>query len=232
MAIVVLAVDDRVVNDFWTGAASALIGAIVGGIASWLAAWMQVKAAMRVARVQADDAIKAQRLLRKEQLEHDAIRAFYPMAIRQMSALADIDRAHLHFPAQDGRCPEEISPPPTVAEVVSEYERLYPLHYAFLHEAVRDDLSWVAETLESMSRGQLNFVPMIAGPPHPDVCVVYRADIGASELSDYVLRCFRHHLMGKPLPEPDHRNRQDEEIVIDWALRRELLEQQRRQAEP
>ncbi|EWM66531.1 hypothetical protein MCBG_03664 [Micromonospora sp. M42] len=181
---------------------------------------------MRVAKMQADNAIEAQRLLRKEQSEHEAIRAYYPLVTRQLEALASLETAHMHYPTEDGRCPEEVDPPEIAAELVIEYEKLYPLHHAFLHPTISHELAWVAETLNSAVRGSKMFAHIVLGPPHPELCEVARAAASASDIADFVMRCFRNQMIGKPLPDPRHHDRYVGDIVVDRALRQQTLAKQ------
>ncbi|MGW0242171.1 MULTISPECIES: hypothetical protein [Micromonospora] len=200
LASVAVAEHDGGVDGFWGGVTSALIGAVVGGIASWMAAWIQVRGAVKVAKLQADQAIEAQRLLRKEQLEFEAVKAYYPLLRSQLEALCDIERLHEHQPDSNGLCSNKTDPPPRVAELVEEFERIRPMHYPFLPKVITEHLDWAGEMLEQVSVGDYEFSVSLTGSAQPDLCQVARAASRTYERVDFMLQCFRKYLEGEPFP--------------------------------
>ncbi|MET8310046.1 hypothetical protein [Micromonospora sp. NPDC005173] len=186
-------------NDFWSGAASALIGATVGGVASWLAASVQVRGAIRVAKMQVEDNLEAQRLLRREELEREAIIAYSHLADKQHNALFELFKLHAHEPLPGGSCPDPIRLA-GMDEIIEESDRVKRAYRAFLPAEPAGELEYVEDTIWDTTSRFPRFNQTVLGKPDETRCDWARALEGALGRLDYATMCLEARLEGRPFP--------------------------------
>ncbi|MEV0811523.1 hypothetical protein [Micromonospora sp. NPDC050200] len=145
-------------DGFWSGAVSALIGAVVGGVASWLAAWIQVRGAIRVSKMQTDQSLEAQRLLRREEREYEAIRGHYPLLYKQLHLFWDLKDLHgEHTPTDEhGTCPDPTTGDLDFKSLWEEVGQIRLIHSPLLHPAVANELDFLYEVLDDCRSGKFN----------------------------------------------------------------------------
>ncbi|MCZ7425880.1 hypothetical protein O7607_09060 [Micromonospora sp. WMMA1949] len=186
-------------DEFWSGATSALIGAIVGGVASWLAASVQVKGAMRVAKMQVQDSLEAQRVLRREELEREALIAYYQLGDKQHDALYELAKLHAHEPLSDGSCPDVIRLS-GMKELIDESDRVKRAHRAFLPAEPARELEYVEDVLWDTTCERPRFNEAVMGESDGTRCPWALALHGAMERLDYATVCIGNQLEGRAYP--------------------------------
>ncbi|MEU8263145.1 hypothetical protein AB0C02_21255 [Micromonospora sp. NPDC048999] len=186
-------------DGFWSGAVSALIGAVVGGVASWLAAWIQVRGAIRAAKMQTEQSLEDQRLLRREEREYEATRAYYPLVHKQLNMFWDLKDLHgEHTPTDEhGTCPDPTTGDLELKSLWEETNQIQLIHCPFLHPAVASELEFLHEALDECQRGKFNGA--LLGFSDPLSCKYMNAMVGATDKADWALRFFDAQLAGRPV---------------------------------
>ncbi|MEU8329854.1 hypothetical protein [Micromonospora sp. NPDC048839] len=186
-------------DDFWSGAVSALVGAVVGGAASWLAAWIQVRGAIRLSKIQAQQSLEGQRLLRREEREYEAIKAHYPLLHRQLHMFWDLQDLHRDHTTKDehGTCPDPTTGDLDFKSLRDEVTQVDLIHSPFLHPALSQELDFVNEALDDCQTGR--FSRVLLSVSDPLCCKYVNAMTGAVGKADWALRFFDAQLDGRPL---------------------------------
>ncbi|WP_405092099.1 hypothetical protein OG767_03340 [Micromonospora sp. NBC_01392] len=184
-------------DDFWNGAVSALIGAVVGGAASWIAARIQVRGAIKVANMQTRQTLDAQRLLRREEREHEALKALRVFVDKQLVAFSEVAALHEDHEPDDSEagCAHPTTGHIDMAALCEESARLRLTHGPFLHPAVSHQYEYLHDAMHDCKDGI--FQPRFYANLDLHGCKWKSVMVSTTELADWISVFFEYQLEGR-----------------------------------